>query len=244
MWFLLTPGLGSALELTDVQSIWPAPDGSNSELVITTTAKLRQEVVLVSPRVCRLRYTIMQLKVTMVLGAQDPAPWPDASKITGRSFELMLTDKGPLVVPSDNTKLPNRLASWLETVSEDMRSCWPVPPDLAVAGTEWEATPALPGGLPPNTLGAKIKIRYQMKTLRDDRADIAVRFGMRVLLKPPRASKPQKAEGRGELNVVLERNGGFASAKRQGVLEIIRPASSCNQLIRSRMEARAASRDA
>lgn len=235
MWFSLEPGATHRLRLIDEQSVWPAPNGSDAELVITTVVDLRQEVVLATPRVCRLQYTIESLQATMLIGDEAPAPWPDASRITGRSFELMLTDRGPLMVPSEGGKLPNRLASWLETVSEDMRSCWPIPPADCAAGTQWESIPAVPGGLPPGARSAKIKIRYQVVAIRGDIVEVGIKFGIRVVIKPPRSTRSYKASGRGEVSVELNRNGGLVSASRRGVMEIERPDNTRNQLVRAMM---------
>jgi len=235
MWFTLEPGTRRRLRLIDEQSIWPAPSGADSEFVVTTDVQLLQEVMLATPRVCRLQYTIESLAATMTIGEQDPAPWPDASRITGRSFELMLTDRGPLMVPSEGSKLPNRLASWLETVSEDLRSCWPIPPPDSQAGTQWEAMPAVPGGLPPGARSAKIKIKYRVLGIRDDLADVRIKFGIRVVIKQPNASRSYKASGRGEVAVELARAGGLTHATRRGVMEIERPDNNRNQLIKSKM---------
>lgn len=236
MWFELQQGSTRRFRLRDEQSIWPAPDGIHSSLVIITETDLIEEVVLATPRVCRLRYEIDKLRATMILSEEPPAPWPEASRIEGRRFELMVTDRGPLVVPAEGSKLPNRLASWLSGVSENMRSCWPVPPDNSTTGTQWESTPAVPGGLPPNTRSAKIKIVYRVASIEDSTASIEIKFGMNVVIKPPRAAQTHKAEGRGALTVRLERQGGFASASRTGVMEIIRPSAVRSQLVRSKMQ--------
>ncbi len=236
MWFSLDPGTHRRLRLIDEQSIWPAPDGTDSEFVVTTDVQLLQEVMLATPRVCRLQYTIETLTATMTIGEQDPAPWPDASRIAGRSFELMLTDRGPLMVPSEGSRLPHRLASWLETVSEDMRSCWPIPPPDSQPGTEWESMPAVPGGLPPGARSAKIKIKYRVLDILDDTADVQVKFGIRVVIKQPNSSRSYKAAGRGEVAVKLARAGGLTVATRRGVMEIERPDNIRNQLIKSKMK--------
>lgn len=236
MWFELQQGSTRRFRLRDEQSIWPAPDGIHSSLIIITETDVIQEVVLATPRVCRLRYAIDKLRATMILSDEPPAPWPDASRIEGRSFELMVTDRGPLVVPAEGSKLPNRLASWLSGVSENLRSCWPVPPDDSAPGTEWESMPAIPGGLPPNTRSAKIKISYRVASIQGATASIEIKFGMKVVITPPRSSQPHKAEGRGALTVSLERQGGFTAASRTGVMEIIRPSAVRNQLVRSKMQ--------
>jgi len=236
MWFELQQASTRRFRLRDEQSIWPAPDGIHSSLIVITETDLVQEVVLATPRVYRLRYAIDRLRATMILGEEPPAPWPDASHIEGRSFELMVTDRGPLIVPSEGSKLPNRLASWLSGVSENMRSCWPVPPADCAAGEEWESTPAVPGGLPPNTRSAKIKIAYRVASIQNATANIEIKFGINVVIKPPRSAQPHKAEGRGALSVNLERQGGFAGATRTGVMEIIRPSAVRNQLVRSKMQ--------
>lgn len=235
MWFTLEPGARSALSLVDEQSIWPAPDGSDSELVVITNAQLLQEVILATPRVCRLQYTIEDLQASMIIGDQDPAPWPDASRINGTSFELMLTDRGPLMVPSEGVKLPNRLASWLESVSENLRSVWPIAPPDCEPGTHWEAVPAVPGGLPPGARSAKIKIKHRVVAIRDDVAEIQIKFGVRAVIKPPNAPRSHKGAGRGEVVVNQRRAGGLLSAHRRGVLEIERPDNIRNQLIKSKM---------
>ena len=235
MWFVLTRGARRALRLRDERSIWPAPDGSDSELVVITEVDLTEVVVLSTPRVCRLHYEVDAIAATMILGAQPPAPWPDAARVGGRSFELMVTDRGPLVVPSQGESLPNRLASWLESVSENVRSVWPVPPDDCVAGTEWESTPSLPGGLPPHTQSATVNIKYRVNEVHNGYATVAIDFALRAVVRPPRATQPHTAEGRGELEVTLARQGGFHSAKRTGALQIVRPGAVRNQLVRSRM---------
>lgn len=234
MWFALRTGQSSQLRLVDEHSIWPAPDGSDSELVVTTEADLTEEVVLSTPRVSRLRYDVEAVRASMTLGDQPPAPWPEVSTIAGRSFELMLTDRGPIVVPSAGAKLPNRLASWFETISEDVRSCWPVPPDNIVAGTSWDAIPAVPGGLPPGAKSAAIKISYRVASVVESSAEVEVKFGVRVVLEPSNASQATQGEGRGDATVKLAQASGFQLAERHGRMELVRPTSR-NQLLRSRM---------
>ncbi|MBI3179132.1 MAG: hypothetical protein HYZ27_05690, partial [Deltaproteobacteria bacterium] len=131
MWLSLARGATSVLDLSDRQSIWPAPDGSDAELVITADAQLVQEVVLATPRVMRLRYRIDTLRAAMAIEPAPPAPWPEASQVSGHGFELMITERGAIVVPAQGDKLPNRQAVWLATVAEDVRCAWSVPPDQA-----------------------------------------------------------------------------------------------------------------
>lgn len=238
MWFALTQGSHRLVRLVDEQSIWPAPDGTDSELIVRTETELVQEILLATPKMCRVRYGIKALAASMTLGDNPPAPWRDASRIVGRHFEILLTDRGPMIAPGEGEgRLPPRLASWQEMVVESMRSCWPVPPDDMQTGQEWTAGLTLPGGLPPHTRAAKLKVRYRAEDVREDRAAVEVRFGMRAVIKPPTAAQPQQAEGRGELKVLLRKQGGFARAERRGVMEIIRPSAIRNQLIRSRMRA-------
>lgn len=225
--------------MNDAQSIWPAPDGTDAELVVRTQAVLEQTVILATPRVCRLRYTIKALEATMTLGENPPAPWPDVNRLPGEAFELMITDKGPMVVPAEGPKLPPRVASWLSSISENMRSLWPVPPENSKPGTTWQAMPKVPGGLPPNTRSAKVKIKYEVVDILGEEAELAVRFGLRAIVKAPNSQQPHTAEGRGQLSLKVQKRAGFLSGSRQGTMELIRPSQARNQLVRSRMTVQA-----
>lgn len=233
MWFGLSRGDARSFRVTNRQSIWPAPDGSDAELVITTQSVVHQDVILSTPRVVRLRYTIKGLVVTMTLGDQPPAPWQEASAVNGRSFEVMLTEKGALVAPAEGPKLPNRLHSWLNTVAEDVRSSWCVPPARARPGTRWSMMPAVPGGLPPGTTSATVKVAYHIESIDSETAAIGVQFGVKVVLESQGPTK--RGEGRGDVSITLSRELGLTSATRQGRMEIVRPYSR-NQVLRSMME--------
>ena len=235
MWLSLATGGRRRLRLLEEQSIWPAPDGSDAEFVVRTDAVVDERIVLATPRICRVRYQVGSLAATLTLGDQPPAPWPDASRVDGHSFELMVTDKGPLVVPAEGPRLANRHASWLERIAECMRSCWPVPPDDCRPGRVWESIPTLPGGLPPHTRSAKIKLRFEVLDVLRDSAEIEVKFGLNAVIHPPRTPTPQRAEGRGQLMITLSRKDGVTRATRKGVMEIVRPSAARNQVVRSQM---------
>ena len=226
------------MRLTNRQSILPAPDGSDAELVITTQAVVHQDVILATPRVIRMKYTIRGLVVTMTLGDQAPAPWPEASAVDGRSFELMVTDKGALVVPAEGPKLPNRLHTWLNTVAEDVRSSWCTPPIGARVGTRWISMPAIPGGLPPGTTSANVKVAYQVNAIEDPTVEVGVRFGVRLLLEATQTGEVRRGEGRGDVVIQLDQSLGLRRAQRQGRLEV-QHAFTRNQVLRSMMDLQA-----
>jgi hypothetical protein len=232
MWLALDRTIQQMLLFEERQSIYPAPDGSDQELLIITRARLEQKVLLATPRVARVAYKIDALEASMVLGAQRPAPWPEPTKLVGRTFELMLTDKGPLVVPGEGERLPTKLASWMDQVAENLRSCWPVPPERIEAGSEWDAMPAVPGGLPAGATSALIKVQNRVEELSGTVASIATKFGVRVVFEASNASAARRGEGRGEVRVRLDRLRGVLAASRQGRLELIRPHSK-NQVLRS-----------
>lgn len=240
MWLDLEQHQRRMITLRSTQSIWPAPDGSDAELIITQDAHVAQEVVLVTPRVARLRYVIEETSATMTLGDNAPAPWPDAGAIKGRAFEIMLTERGALVVPSQGSKLPNRLASWLEHISEDIRSCWPVPPAQVGQGDQWTTMPAIPGGLPPGAISATIKLEHELTRLEDPKAEVLVRFGVIVTLEQKTPSHAQRGEGRGEVQVRLHKQYGLHKALRRSRIELVRPNAAVNQLLQNRLEVSAA----
>ncbi len=238
MWLQLEQGDETQLTLIDRQSIFPAPDGSERQFLITTTSTLKQHIVLATERMARLRYQVIHASATMTLGDQDPVPWTETGAIKGQNFELMLTDRGPLVVPSRGARLPNRLAGWLKNASENVRTCWPVPPDHVKNDTEWELLPAIPGGLPPGTLAAKLRVRYQAEKVEDSEADINVRFGLNVTLDPPTPAHAKEGIGIGEVEVHLNRRYGPSAVLRRTRMELVRERTNNNQIVRSKMEVR------
>jgi hypothetical protein len=237
MWLALARGALTTIDLEERQSIFPAPDGSEQELAITTRSRLTQTVLLATPRVMRLAFKVERVDVTMTLGAQAPAPWPEPAKLAGRGFELMLTERGPLIAPAEGERLPTRLASWLDQLAENVRSCWPVPPSTISMGSEWEAMPAVPGGLPPGALSAVVKIQNRIAGLAGGIAQVAVKFGVRVVFDAKGPNAATKGEGRGEVLVQLDRAKGVLSASRTGRMELIRPTSK-SQVLRSQLELR------
>lgn len=235
MWLSLTRGARDRLTLTDRKSIWPAPDGSDAELVITTEAMLNQEVILVTPRVIRLRYVVEQIRATMALGDDRPAPWPEALPVKSHGFEIMITERGALIVPTQGKRLPNKQAIWLDTVAEGIRSAWIVPPKDAQPGTEWQLAPIVPGGLPPGATSLDFDISYRLQQLDDATAHVVVAFAMKFVLDiKPRAGA---GEGKGDMTVRVERDGGVSEAHRTGRVELVRSATR-NQILRSNMDLR------
>lgn len=237
MWLKLQGGDRTQLNLIDRQSIFPSVGGEDRQLLITTTSIVTQTTVLATKRMARLRYQVTDASATMSLRDQDPVAWKEAAAVKGQSFEIMLTDRGPLLVPGRGPRLPNRLADWLRTISENVRSCWPVPPDDMQPGGEWELAPAIPGGLPPGTLAARLKVRYQAKQVERRWADINIRFGLTVTLDPPTPAHATEGVGIGEVLVRLDRRYGPVQAKRRTRLELVRKRTN-NQLVRSTMEIR------
>ena len=233
MWLTLSQGKKASLAITDRQSIWPAPDGSDAELVITTKASLTEEVLIASRRLVRLRYTIDEFEVLMGINNLPPQPWPDAAPVSGRSFEVMITDRGAIIVPSQGPRLANRHASWVNVMAEDIRSSWSVPPDRASAGATWKLTPAFPGGLPPNTTSADIDVNYLLSSLEGSEAEVRINFAVHLMVDAPQHS--EKGTGMGEMTVHLEQSHGVRHAVRNGRLELTAVAHA-KEIIRSSME--------
>ncbi|MEE8410747.1 MAG: hypothetical protein V3T05_14195 [Myxococcota bacterium] len=235
MWLSLTRGSKDRLTLTDQKSIWPAPDGSDAELVITTEAQLTQEVILVTPRVVRLSYTVDQIRATLTLDDGRPAPWPDAQPVKGKGFEIMITERGALVVPVQGERLQNKQAIWLDTVAEGIRSAWIVPPHDAEPGREWKLTPIMPGGLPPGTKSLDFDVSYRLQQLDGPNAHVTVVFAMKFVLD----TKPQVGTGvgKGDMTVRIDRSGGVSEAHRTGRVELLRTATR-HQILRSNMDLR------
>jgi hypothetical protein len=233
MWLNLSQGVKSTLALSDRQSIWPAPDGSDAELIITTKASITEEVLIASQRLVRLKYTLDKVEILMGLNDLPPQPWPDAAAVSGKSFEVMVTDRGAIIVPSHGPRLANRLASWVNILAEDLRSSWSVPPESAAVGATWKLTPAFPGGLPPNTSSADFDVRYELAALKGPAAEVKVTFVIRLMIEA--AQRTRSGKGSGEMTVQLDQGRGVQRAVRNGRLEI-GATSKRNQLIRSAME--------
>lgn len=237
MWLSLKSGERRRLSLVDRQSIWPTPDGRDAEFVITTRARLAQEIVLSTPRVLRLRYRVETIRATMTIDQSEPALWPDADPVAGHTFEIMVTERGPLVVPSQGPRLANRHATWLGTVAEDVRSSWPSPPAQVREGSEWRVVPVVPGGLPPGTSRADVDVSYRLAALAEHDADVAVRFVVKVVLEG--AHGTMTGEGGGEMSIHLDRESGVTRATRTGELQMFN-AGRRVQVLRSSMELAAA----
>ncbi|MBI5509629.1 MAG: hypothetical protein HY903_12825 [Deltaproteobacteria bacterium] len=232
MWITLAQESRARLALTDRQSIWPAQDGSDAELVVTTEAGLTQEVLIATPRLVRLRYTVDQIAVSMTLGDRPPQPWPDAGAIRGKGFELMITEHGALVVPGHAPALKSRHASWLNLVAEDLRCSWSVPPDGAKVGAEWRLSPALPGGLPPNTTTADFDVTYRLRALHGGTAEVQINSSIRLVIE---AQSTETGRGVGEMTVTLMQDRGLTRAVRNGQIELVRTTGR-TQLLASTME--------
>jgi hypothetical protein len=233
MWLSLIRGERCQLSVRSRQAIWPAPDGSDAELVINTVADVEQQVVIATPRVVRLAYKVVQMSATMALDDGRPAPWPDASAVEGAGFEVMITERGPLVVPEQGWRLPNRQALWLQGVAEDVRSSWTVPPPGARPGTEWTLAPIIPGGLPPGTSSATMDVRYRVEQIQGSCVDVAVQFQIDFTL--DRTAGGTAGEGGGDMAVQVHQNVGVQTARRKARVEIQRKATQ-NQVIRTAMD--------
>lgn len=220
--------------MVEQRAIWPAPDGSDSELRMTVEVALREEVLLATPRVTRLRYEIAHAEGTMRLRDDAPTPWDGPPETVGRTFELMLTDRGPLIVPYERERLAPRIASWLEVIAENVRCCWPVPPTDLKAGMEWQAMPAIPGGLPPGVVSADFEMRHRAVDVFDGAADIEIQFSVKVALETKTAAQARRGEGHGEVAVRLDRRCGLMTASRHSRMELIRPTTK-NQILRSEL---------
>lgn len=234
MWLALSTGAKSRVRLRNRQAIWPAPDGSDAELIIHTLAELDQEVALATPRVVRLKYLLREIRTTMAIDDGPEHPWPEAATVSGKSFEIMITDRGPLVVPAQGPKLPNSRAAWLNTVAEDIRSSWPTPPDGAGVGSEWHMAPAFPGGLPPGTARANVDVACVMTALRAQTAQIKVAFEVQLVVEKTRAVH-LTGIGRGTMTIHADPKTGVKDAVRAGAIELAQQAR-CRQIVRSQME--------
>jgi len=234
MWLALSSGAKHRIRLTNRQAIWPAPDGSDAELIITTLADLDQEVILATPRVARVRYVLRSIQATMAIDEGPQHPWPDAAAVAGRSFEIMITERGPLVVPSQGPRLPNAQATWLNSVAEDVRSAWPTPPEGAEVGCEWHLIPAIPGGLPPGTARADVDVACVMTAMRANTAQIKVAFEVRLVVEKTRAVH-LTGQGRGTMTIHADPTTGVKDAVRAGAIELAQQ-SRCRQVLRSQME--------
>jgi len=233
MWLSLIPNDAQRVSLVDRQSIWPAPDGTDAEMIITLKAELLQTVLLATPRVCRIHYRIDSVDAAMHMDNRPTVPWPQAAALKDHSFELMLTEKGAMIVPTVEGKIPARLRSWLNLISEDMRSCWAVPPDAVTEGQTWRLLPAVPGGLPPGTSAARVEIDYQLDRLRDNNADVGVDFAVTVTIEADGVEK--QGEGSGHADIALHREIGLRQGERRGRMEIS-DGRTRNQVIRSSMQ--------
>jgi hypothetical protein len=233
MWVTLSRGAQHRLALRDRQSIWPTPDGRDAELMLLTRVELLQEVLLVTPRVLRLRYVVVAATAAMAIDDQPEVPIGGAERLVGKGFELMVTERGPMVVPATKEKLSGQLASFMGTITEDVRCAWPLPPDDAAVGSEWRLLPAVPGGLPSRASRADLDVTFSLTALTAAQADVAVRFAVRVVIEEKNATLT--GEGTGTMAIQLDRTGGLIQATRDGELTLgsgRRPA----QRIRSRME--------
>ncbi len=231
MWLALARGATQNLELSDRQSIWPAPDGTDAELVITAQARLHQEVVVATPRVIRLRYRIDALDAAMAIEPAPPAPWPEASAVSGHGFEVMITERGAIVVPAPGEKLPNRQAVWLATVAEDVRCAWSVPPDHAAPGMTWRGAPSVPGGLPPATKSATFDVAGRVDRLEGALAQVVIDFAVHLVME---TTHPARGEGQGTVHLAIHREHGIEQARRDSALHLAGPEQR-REVLRSSM---------
>ena len=220
MWFKLSSDHRRRLKLESLQAIRPAPDGQHAELTIGCQVVLCERVLFSTPRVIKLDYTIEELQATLRLDAQPEVPWPDPTELKRRSFELMLTDRGAVIVPEDKGPSAKRLTSWLGMVIEDLRSSWPVPPEGLTLGQRFDATPVLPD-LPQDTLHAEVHAEHQVVALALPPATIDVTY--RVLLRLKDQQAVVNGEGAGQMVVVLHEEQGLMSAKRQSTVVVGAP---------------------
>ena len=234
MWLVLEPRSQRRVALTSRQVIWPASEHTDAELVIATRAELDETVVLATPQVLRLAYRVAHVESTLTLGGATPAPWPEPAAVAGRGFEVMLTTRGAIVAPAQGPKLPNRLASWLATLAEDVRCAWPALPDDLRAGAAWSTPPIVPGGLPPGAVSADVTVGYRAPVVTADRAEVQVEFALAAVLERS-APSATAAEGGGTLRLELERRGGPTTARRESELSLVR-AGARNQVIRAEMQ--------
>ncbi len=233
MWFRLQPGARQRVQLHDRQAVWPAPDGSDAEFILDAEVQLTQEVLIATPRLLRLRYRIDELRATMALDEERATPWTGLEGLHGHAFEVMITERGPIVVPGQGPKVAPHLAGWLGTISEDMRCAWPLPPDHAAVGTEWRLVPVIPGGLPARTSRADVDVTYTLTALAGDAAEVAVRFAVRVVLEE--STGALTGEGDGTMTIAAERDSGVTRAARRGALRL-GGVGAGRQVIRSEME--------
>ncbi len=234
MWLELSTGAEHRLRLSNRQAIWPAPDGSDAELVVSTRAELDQRVVLATPRVARLEYVVRHIRATMAIDNGPQHPWADAAAVSGQRFEVMITERGALVVPSQGPRLPDTQAAWLATVAEDVRSAWVVPPEGAGVGSEWHVVPIVPGGLPPGTARADVDVSYVLAAKRASTAEFKVAFEVRLVVEKTRAVH-LTGVGRGTMTIHADPSTGTRDAVRAGTVELSQQ-SRTRQVIRSRME--------
>ncbi len=234
MWLNVERGQERLLVVHDRQAVWPASELSDAELVMSLRAELEENVLLATNQVIRITYRIADLESTFSIDGSPPERWQEATAIKGRSFELMVTGRSAMCVPAQGPKLPNRLASWMSQVAEDVRAIWPPLPEALHSGATWSVPPIVPGGLPPHTASVSIDIGYRAGQVGHDAADVEVKFGLSARIEDPHLHA-NAAVGEGTLTIHLERQRGPCTATRTSLLTLVRPQTR-NQLVRSAVE--------
>ncbi len=217
MWLSPERGAVRGLTVESRQSVWPATDDSDAELIVTTRADLVEEVALATPQLLRLVFRVEHMEGALTLGDSPATLWADAARVEGASFEITVTQRGAVLAPFSDFKLPKRVLSWLQSVAEEVRAALPYLPDDVEQGSSWSTPQVAPGGLPPGATSVKLGVRYTAVQLQPTRAKIAIDYDLSARLAPG-PLRAEAAQGEGRVLVQLDRSAGIASAERQSRL--------------------------
>jgi hypothetical protein len=234
MWLTLERGQSRRFTVTDRQAIWPASEFSDAELVVSTRAELHEEILLATTHAIRLGYRIDAIESSFAIDGSNPVPWREALAVKGHSFEIMLTTRGAIHMPAVGSKLPNRLATWLATIAEDVRASWPPLPAELRAGDSWSSAPVAPGGVPPGATSMSVDVSYRAGFVSADSADVEVRFSLKAGLDSTEL-RATSAIGEGTMDIHLEKRAGPVVARRTSSITLVR-SQSRDQVVRASVD--------
>ena len=218
MWLTLPPGAKSGLELTHRQSTGALLPSSAPRMIVVTRSRLTEAVLVASPRLVRLRYELNDTQVSRGVAGEVTRPWPEAARLDGAAFEIMVTERSVLVAPTGGPTLPEPFAGFVNTMAEDVRSSWCLPPEHADTGATWQLSPAVPATVPNRVAPTAFDVRCRLVARQGTAVTVQAVF--RVRLTVPGVGRRQRGGGAGEMTAVLDPVRGVLSATRASRITI------------------------
>ena len=209
MWLSLKVENQSKIGIVNRQTMRPAWGTGNQILTITTKVALKETVLGATDRAIRLRYEIIDFDTQSVGPGKIelPSAWAAPKEITKASVDITLIPTATVINLGNSDMLPPETLKRLQSLGEDIRSCWILPPNDCNVGDIWTRSHS-PSKDSLDRGVKQIQSHYRMADMQKEMATIAADFEFEISTDTP------KRRALGSQMIYLSRNVGVVKVSR------------------------------